>query len=83
MSNFQSSTSDKNLKFIVNMSKNSTYQHLSDADINLKSILDSDNIHNLIIYTIKQSLFYSENNNLIDSIKMSDYQDNTSLNVIK
>lgn len=80
MSNFQSS-SDKNQEF-VNVSKNPMYQHLSNADLDPKLIHDTDNVHKSPVK--KQSLLCSENsNNLIDSIKMSTYQDCTSKNIVK
>lgn len=80
MSNFQSS--DKNQEFVANVSKNPTYQHLSNADIDSKSIHDTDNVHKSPVR--KQALLCSENsNNLIDSIKISTYQDCTSKNIRK
>ncbi|XP_070168654.1 uncharacterized protein [Polyergus mexicanus] len=89
--NLDSSTSDGNQKYILNvnvMSNNPICQHLSNANTNLKSIPDSDIMQSDTVQNLvrKQSLLCSVNlnsNNSIDSVKIPTCEDSTSKNIVK
>ncbi|XP_070169824.1 probable serine/threonine-protein kinase DDB_G0283337 [Polyergus mexicanus] len=89
--NLDSSTSNGNQKHILNvnvMSNNPIYQHLSNANTNLKSIPDSDIMQSDTVQNLvrKQSLLCSENlnsNNSIDSVKIPTCEDSISKNIVK
>lgn len=88
MSNLHSSILGGSQKHALNVnavSKNSIcQQHVSNADTNLMSISVSDTMHKSPVR--KQSLLCSKNlnsNNLIDSVKISTYEDCTSKDTVK